>query len=302
MPKKNENLIDIPIPVDLLAAQNWFASIITRPISDDSCMDLVSPAGCPMEHEAAIYIAPSPTMQPHQRIELYNQQYWWRLITTMHETFPLVTRLFGYHGFNQEISVPYLMKYPPKHWSLITLGKDLTKWVDENYHANDKKLIYDAASLDWAFNDSFIAQQLKPLNLSNLPSSRDEENLLIITMRLQPHIYLFEWNYDLFSFRNAFLDHDPDYWIENDFPELPKGRPYFFVLYRNSQNNIRWKEITAAEHTLLTIFEKGATIEQACTLLENQKNSSIYDEATEHLQQWFQDWTTQGWLVAKNHA
>lgn len=296
MPKKKHSLVEPPIPKDLQLTQDWFASIITRPISPDSEMEMTSPSGRPMEVEAAKYIAPSPTMQPHRRIELYNQQYWWRLLTVMHETFPLVTRLFGYYEFNQEIAIPYLQKYPPKDWSLVHLGKDLPIWIQEEYTAKDKKLVHDAANLDWAFNEAFIIGELPPLNLANLPNSDNPDSLLTTPLYLQPHINLFTWNCDLFVFRNAFLDKDPDFWLDNDFPKLPKGKPLFFVLYRDGQLNIQWKEISSAEYHLLALYKKGATIESACHYLENQKDRKIYEEATKNLQLWFQEWSMKGWL------
>lgn len=292
MPKHQDN----PIPKDLQDTQDWFASIITRPIDDDSNMEMRSPSGKPMEEEASKYIAPSPTMAPHRRIELYNQQYWWRLISTMQETFPLVLRLFGYHGFNQEIVVPYLQKYPSQHWSLVHLGQQLAQWVEEEYTAKDKKLVHDAVCLDWAFNAAFVVQELPPLNLANLPENGNPDNLINLTLYLQPHLHLFAWNYDLFAFRNTFLDKDPEYWVENDFPELPKDKPFFFVLYRNSHQDIRWKEISSAEYQLLKFYKNGSTIAQACHFLENQTDPAIYEEANRNLQNWFQEWIVHGWL------
>lgn len=292
MPKQK----DIPIPKDLKDTQDWFASIITRPIDDENKMEMVSPSGKPMEEEAAKYIAPSPTMAPHSRIELYNQQYWWRLIATMQEIFPLVTRLFGHHGFNNQIAVPYLQKYPSQHWSLIHLGENLARWVEEDYTAKDKKLVYDAVCLDWAFNEAFTKQELPPLNLANLPESGNPDNLITTPLYLQPYLYLFAWNYDLFAFRDTFLSQEPDYWIDNDFPDLPKDKPFFFVLYRDAYQDIRWKEISAAEYHLLVLYQKGSTVEQACIFLENQTDRTIFDEASNNLQNWFQEWTVRGWL------
>lgn len=289
------------LPKALKDTQDWFASIITRPIDDDSRMEMISPSGQPMEAEAAKYIVASPTMAPHRRIELYNQQYWWRLTSTMQETFPLVMRLFGYYGFNNEIVVPYLQKYPPQHWSLAELGKKLSTWVEEEYTAKDKKLVYDAVCLDWAFNEAFIAPHLPPLNLANLPDSSNPDNLIHLPLHLQPHLNLFAWNYDLFAFRHTFLGKDPDFWLDNDFPDLPKNKPFFFVFYRNQRQDIEWKEISAAEYHLLMFYKKGSTIEEACQFLENHPDRTISEEASQNLQNWFQEWTVRGWLSLEPH-
>ena len=132
---------DEHVPSLLKREQQWFGSIISRPIDVDSKMNPMSPSGIPMEVEAAEHITPSPTLRSAQRIQIYNQQYWWRLLNTLHDIFPLTTRLFGYQDFNRTIGMPYLTKYPPCHWSLTLIGERLERWVEEDYHAGDKELV-----------------------------------------------------------------------------------------------------------------------------------------------------------------
>lgn len=290
---------DAKVPSRLKKAQMWFGSIVGRPIDEDSRMNPISPSGQPMEIEACDHIRPSPTLRPAQRIQIYNQQYWWRLLNSMHETFPLVTRLFGYHDFNRLIAIPYLVKYPPDHWSLNELGARFVKWVEEAYDENDKELILDAAKVDWAFSHSFCAVQKTPILISNLPREGDPESLLDRKIYLQEHVHLFEMNYDLFSFRVEFLKQEPEYWIDHDFPQLKKEKLYHFVLFRNQALDIEWMDVSAGEYLLLTLFRNSATIDEACQLLE-QQDPAIYDEAKGNLHRWFQRWIMQRLLTLDN--
>lgn len=281
------------------STQEWFASIIANRLGENDTIQAYAPSGTLIAEEAARYITPSPTLRPHQRIQIYNQQYWWRLLNTLHSNFPLVTRLFGTHAFNEEIGIPYLLKYPPNHWSLTVLGERLPKWIEESYHEPDQSLIYNAACLDWAFMISFIAPQYPPLDLSNLIQG-NPESLLSYTFFLQPHIHLFTWEYDLLAFRGSFLKHDADYWVEHRFPQLPKGKTYRFILYRNSKNNIAWRVITLGEYLLLDRFKTGSSITAACEYIEAQE-ASLYEQVAEHLQKWLQEWTQAGWLTLASH-
>lgn len=281
---------DDKLPSKLKKAQVWFGSIISRPIDEDSRMDPISPSGQPMEIEACDYIRPSPTLRPAQRIQIYNQQYWWRLLGTMHESFPMVTRLFGYHDFNRLIAIPYLDNYPPNHWSLNEIGSHLSKWVKEHYQESDQKLVYDAAAVDWSFNQSFCAKQYDPIAASDLP-------LEGMKLKLQPHIHLFELDYDLFTFRADFLKQEPEYWIENDFPELKKERTYYYTLFRNSDLDIQWMEITPAFYRLLEFLRKEASVDEACQWIEEQ-GGALMEEAAKHLQDWFQHAAAHRWLYA----
>ncbi len=285
---------DPTAPAKLKKSQKWFASIITRPIDEDSRMNPISPVGELMEEESWDYILPSPTLRPAQRIELYNQQYWWRLLSILHETFPLLTRLFGYHDFNQTIAFPYLQKYPPTHWSLNELGVNLSSWITDNYHRSDKSLIKDAADIDWAYNRSFLAPENSPLT-ANLPNSDDISKLLECKLYLQPSVTLFSYPYDLFNFRLEFLTQEPEYWIENDFPELHKSQKWI-VLFRNFRNDLIWEEISESEYHLLLRFQKGDSIEDACQWLEEQK-TELYTAAANNIHTWLQGWVVKKWLT-----
>jgi hypothetical protein len=289
---------DRNVPAPLKNTQQWFASIISRPIDENSQMNPISPSGALMELEAQKYIVPSPTLQPDKRIQIYNQQYWWRLITSMQETFPLVTRLFGYTDFNQMIAIPYLVKYAPNHWSLNKLGDRLFRWIQEEYTADDKLLILGAASIDWAYNDSFVAPSKAKVDLSQMSTPDDLSSLLVQPMQLQPYVHLFALPYNLFRFRTSFLMQEPEYWVENDFPELeemPEGEYLYFVLYRNHLNNIDVVAIEKSEYRFLKRFETPTTIEAECTWLE-QQDGSFCQEAGSKMQLWFQNWFMRQWL------
>lgn len=294
---------DSQVPTKLKKAQQWFGSIISRPIDHNSLMLPISPSGQPMEEEAQIHIAPSPTLRPAQRIQIYNQQYWWRLLNTLHESFPLVTRLYGYNDFNRVIGMPYIVKYPPNHWSLIHLGDRLPQWVEEEYHENDKQLLSDAVSIDLAYGTSFCSIQRAPLTMQALPKEGDPSSLLNQTLYLQDHVFLFDLKYDLFSFRDEFIKQTPDYWLDNDFPPLQKeiDKRFYFVLYRDRYNSIGWKEVPAAAYHLLNQFRTGTTVEQACEWLEKQ-DEAIFEEAMTHLHLWFQEWVLHQWFTLEKYA
>jgi hypothetical protein len=286
---------EINPPCQLKSTQQWFASIITHRLAENHTIQPYTPHGTLIAEEAARYIIPSLTLRPHQRMQIYNQQYWWRLLNTLHANFPLVTRLFGCQAFNEKIGIPYLLKYPPSHWSLNLLGDRLSTWIAECYQEPDQSLVLNAAHLDWAFMASFIAPQHPLPDLAQLIQD-NPEHLLSQTFYLQPHIHLFTWEYDLLTFRGNFLKKDVDYWMEHRFPHLPKGKTYFFILYRNLNNHLAWREISKGEFTLLQRFKTGSNMVDACEYIESQE-SALYDYVAEHLQKWLQDWTQAGWLT-----
>jgi hypothetical protein len=286
------SLFDPKAPEKLKKTQLWFASIIEMPIDDNSKMAERSPSGDLMTEEAFDYILPSPKMHPAKRIEIYNQQYWWRLLSTLQDSVPLVTRLFGHYSFNQTIAIPYLSKFRPDSWSLNILGDHLPEWVETDYHEKDKQLVYDAALIDVALNQAFFTPHY-PINLSK-EAAENEENLNR-KFKLQPHVFLFDLRYDLFSFREKMLDHEVEYWQENDFPTLVQDHRHYFVVYRNAQNNLKWEETSKTVLLILQKFKESCSIEQICEWLETQEDD-IIEEASQKLHLFFQEWIFKQWL------
>lgn len=284
---------DGKVPSQLKEVQEWFASIITRPIDDCSQMNPLSPSGIPMSIEAQQYIVPSPTLTPDKRIQIYNQQYWWRLLTILHENYPLTTRLFGYRDFNRLIAVPFLERYPPNHWSLNYLGDSLPRWLREEYCGENKELVREAVDVDWAYIKGFFTGEL-----STDYTAEDEEALLTRSLTLQPHISLCRLTHRLLPFRDLLLEHEPEHWEEADFPPLDRGGSYFYIIYRNRYYNLEWQEIDEPQYMLLSLFENGRSIAEVCEWLEEQ-SEAIQSAANKNLHLWFQEWTACRWLGSK---
>lgn len=283
------------LPKRLKETQEWFASIITQPLDGNSRIVPRTPRGLSITKEAASVISPSPSLQAHERIEIYNQQYWWRLINALQEAFPLVLRLFGFVDFNQTIAIPYLKKYPPNDWTLNVLGDRLAKWVAEKYKAEDKELVLNATLVDSAFNYAFFVMQMPPLSIQDLRGSEAEQTLQV-KLYLQPHVQLFKLPYDLFTFRKEFLKESPEYWVENDFPEFNNDKEYHFMLFRKPNNHVSWREISYPEYAILRKFSLGDSIEKICRWIEIQ-NNSLQEEAESKLSEWFQIWTAESLLT-----
>jgi len=284
-------------PAALQTTQQWFAGTITHRLGKKNQIQHRSSHGSLIAEEAARYVVPSANLRPAERIQIYNQQYWWRLLSTLHTNFPLVTRLFGYQAFNEEIGIPYLIKCPPTHWSLLAVGQQLPDWIKAHYLKPDKLLISHAAQLDWTFAISFVALQQPALDLSFLTQS-SQEDLLSHVFYLQPHVHLLQWSYDLLIFREAFMQQEVDYWLKNRFPQLVKGKTYSFMLYRTFKNQIGWRQISLEEFTFLSLFKSGTNLAKAFEWMEEQ-DQKLSETIASHLQQWLQEWVQLGLLTSQ---
>lgn len=276
-------MYDEKVPAALKSTQEWFGKIISTPLQEDQTIAPITPSGKSIQEEADLTILPSPTLKPYERIQIYNQQYWWRLLNILQDTYPFTVRIFGYSDFNDSLATPYLIDFPPNHWSLDTLGDLLPEWIQSSYTADDKPLVYDASILDQAYLSLFFVPLLPPL-------SGDLEG----TIYLQPHVVFLQFPYDLLTFRMKMMEQEPDYWLEQPFPEL-EHTPQSVILYRSLKGHTTYKIMTPFEMDLLKLFQKGTTIDMICDWIEEQ-SLEFRQEAEIHLQEWFQDWTIRGLL------
>jgi len=271
------------IPASLFEIQDWFQSVITLPIDRNN--QICSSRS--ISEEAENYISPNAQLSSQERIQIYHQQYWWRLLGHLHEMFPTLVRLFGYADFNLCIGVPYLMKYPSRHWSLSKLGSQMAKWIDEDYNENDKLLIFFSAVLDWAYEEVFFA----PSPVCFPPS----EHMLTQKIAFQSHVKIFKLPFNLFSFRTNLLKEKPDFWFENEFPKLPKEKDYYFIIFRNAHQRIVYQEVPQGHWSLLNLIQSGKSIKEACDSLE-EHGGEPFEQAKTALPDWIQEWISKNWL------
>ena len=62
---------------------------------------------------------------PFERLEIYNRQYWYRVLGALAEDFPRLRAVIGGRAF-EAMSIAYLSEHPSRSFSLRNLGSHLT--------------------------------------------------------------------------------------------------------------------------------------------------------------------------------
>lgn len=281
-------LYDSSVPSQLKDTQLWFASIITTPLTEDQRSPTKTLKGKLLEEEAPLYIRPNRHLTAHERIQIYNQQYWWRLLKSLRHNFATATRLLGSAAFDSLISVPYLLENPPQHWSLEMLGAKLPQWVYTHYKEKGRALFCDAVAMDWALTHAFIAEEKPALNPR-------EELLTTTPLFLQAHVHLLPLRRNLLEWRALLLEKEEDGWIDKDLPPFPESEAATYAIYRIANQRISWKKLDDGEALLLHEFQHGASLDSACATLENT-HPELVKEAEKGLPFWSREWRLRGWL------
>ena len=111
--------------------QREMAHAVMTPLTADEEMRRESPDGRSMEQIAASFIAPNSRLSSFERLEIYNRQYWFRVLGALAEDFPALRSVIGSRAFDA-MSVAYLSAHPSRSFTLRNLGARLAAWLSAN--------------------------------------------------------------------------------------------------------------------------------------------------------------------------
>ncbi len=113
--------------MNLLELQRRMSQDVMRPLTPDLSMQAMV-EGVPMDEIAASYIKPNSLLTSFERLEIYNRQYWFRVIAAVSEDFPALQVVLGQEKFDSLV-LGYLRENPSTSFSLRNLGARLPAWL-----------------------------------------------------------------------------------------------------------------------------------------------------------------------------
>lgn len=175
-------------PMSLAHIQREMARSVMMPLTANEEMRRESPDGRSMEQVASCFIAPNSQLSSFERLEIYNRQYWFRVLGALAEDFPALRTLVGARAF-EAMSVAYLSAHPSRSFTLRNLGSHLAGWLMTNpqYAGRRARLARDVANIEWAFVEAFDNAEHDPLTLEQIATLDGDSRLW-----LQPHLRLVE--------------------------------------------------------------------------------------------------------------
>ena len=177
--------------MNLLELQRRMSQDVMRPLTPDFEMQAVTENGLQTAEIALRYIKPNDRLTSFERLEIYNRQYWFRVIAAVSEDFPALTAVLGQERFDSLV-LAYLRENPSTSFSLRNLGARLPAWLGSypRLAGPQHALAVDIARLEWAYIEAFDGASLKPLDQEDF-AGLGPDSLL----RLQPHLQLLDLQY-----------------------------------------------------------------------------------------------------------
>ena len=86
--------------MNLLELQRRMSQDVMRPLTPDFAMQAMNEQGLPSSEIAASYIKPNSLLASFEQLEIYNRQYWFRVIDAVSEDFPALRAVLGRERFD----------------------------------------------------------------------------------------------------------------------------------------------------------------------------------------------------------
>jgi hypothetical protein len=289
--------------MSLAELQREMAAAVMQPLTAGSDMRTVATDGRDMSSVAASFIAPNSKLSSFERLEIYNRQYWFRVLGALAEDFHALRAVVGARAF-EALSIAYLTAHPSRSFTLRNLGSKLTDWLTANpqFTGRRHRLALDVTRIEWVFIEAFDNAERTPLTIEEIATLDAGSRLA-----LQPHLILIVLNYpaddlvlglhkrDKRQTSEAGVKHED---TDNDPVKLPKLRPRpTWVAAHRVDNSVYYLRLKREEFLTLAAIRQGISLADA--IQSGFVGSSIPEpKRAELVQRWFGAWAELGWICA----
>lgn len=291
--------------MNLLELQRRMTEDVCRPLTEDYAMQKRTEDGRSLTDLAESYIAPNALLTSFDRLEIYNRQYWFRVIGAVSEDFPTVEAVLGTDRFD-ELILAYLKSTPSTSWNLRDLSAGLPAFLQLQppLAGRRHRLAVDVASLELAYIDAFDGGQLKALTTKDLQTIGPQSRL-----SLQPHLKLLALDYPVDDLVLKIRKERPESELVSN---AARGRSSsartklagarktkVWLAVHRFDDSVYYRRLTRESFDLLKELRSGATIEESLTAAFRKTKMNAEEQAA-IVQSCFALAAELGWLVSRD--
>lgn len=235
---------------------------------------------------ASAFIKPNSQLSSLSRLEIYHQQYWWRLQSALIEDFPGLRAVLGARRFDRLMD-DYLAAHGSTSWNLRDLGQHLEAFLRERPELSEPyaALALDMARVEWARVIAFDGAQHPAFDLG--ASAAECPGRLRIG--LQSFVTLAAVSYPVDRMLGR---------LRQGKIRLRRPQPLPSTLHlaiHRQDFSVYYRRLAPGEFFLLASLRDGVPLETACA--DALKRSAVsMSEFELQVQRWFAHWAQLGWL------
>ncbi len=267
---------------------------VRQPLTKDDSMRETAPDGTSLRDTAERVIKPNDRLTSFERLEIYNRQYWFRLISSMSDDFDGLRAILGDKQFHK-LLIAYLSDHPSTSFTLRNLGSKLEQWLKNHleYIGGVEEPCMDMVRLEWAEIEAFDSEACPAVTASDFAQMGPDPLL-----RLQPFVQLLELNFPvnelLLKIRERRRDRDDEAPVRRlPARSLPKPRRTFVAVHR-LENSVYFKSIDAEAFSMLAAFKRECTVSEAIDSVDWSRHAE--QEVGPLIRDYFANWASLGWF------
>jgi hypothetical protein len=294
--------------MSLLEFQRRMAADVMSPLTGDETMRERLDDGSSMSDRAAAYVKPNRHLSAFERLEIYNRQYWFRVLAALAEDYPALEAVVGEEQF-EILARNYLVAHPSRSFTLRNLGSSLPAWLaaHREYAGDRAELAIDVACLEWAYAEAFDRAEFAPIGAEEIAQLDEDAQI-----GLQPHVQLLALHYpvdDLVlgihrqhvraeaasqaSARQASTGSHSS--LPGPLPETDR-RDIWMAVHRHNLT-VYYKRLAREEYELLTALGGGSSLGTALEAAFLHSAMTPGEQAAS-VGEWFANWAELGWLCS----
>src|SRR3984893_12315531 len=157
--------------MNLLEIQHRMLDAVMQPLTNDEQMQPRTRDGKSMHDVAAEFIKPNDRLSSFERLEIYNRQYWFRVLDCLHDDYPGVRAILGTKKFTR-LATAYLEKYQSDSFTLRNLGDRLEQFIraEPVWTEPRQALALDMVQFEWAQTVAFDGPSKRPVTADDILS------------------------------------------------------------------------------------------------------------------------------------
>lgn len=289
-------------PTELESVQRWMQAVITHPdgvlkgADGEAAQQLINAGAGNLES----VVTRSRKLEAADRLAIYANAYYARLLDCLGEVFPILKRTLGEELFNG-FGFGYLQTYPSQSYTLQHLGQHFIAYLDETRpDSSDSdggdwtEFLIDLARLEWTIYNVFDGPGLERLEASELPDfiELSQANWLDLLIQTAPCLQLLTVEYPVNDHYTALRASDDE--IELDFPQL--NRQHLAISRRDYI--VRRYQLNATQYALLQALQQGLplgdALERCLDIAEQDRDVDLETD----LPRWFRNWSAENCFFA----
>ena len=264
--------------------------LITAPEGVAAGLDAERPPEPHTPGDLALLIESDDRLSAIERLEIYANAYFYRILDCLKEDFPATLATLGADNFHNLVT-GYLIEYPPTEPSIACVGRRLSEFLTHHPMLERWPFIADLARLERTLVEVFHAADAEPLSAEALRSVALED-WPALAMRTHPALAIIDCRWRVDELLRE---------IESAAGEMDKppnaARAAVSVLVWRHHSKVHYRGLERSERAALKVASAGASFAAICEAVAASRGE---DDPAALINQLLTRWVDDGLLVLGN--